>query len=61
MWVRPIQEFHFSPIAWYVEAELTALPDRIEVRVAASGEVMVNGWAATDQLDALPGDDFRRS
>ncbi|HMS75247.1 4Fe-4S single cluster domain-containing protein [Gordonia sp. (in: high G+C Gram-positive bacteria)] len=56
------QEFHFlTDRLRHVEAELTALPDRIEVRVAASGEVTVNGWAATDQLDALLADDFRRS
>lgn len=55
------QEFHFlTDRLRHVEAELLDLPDRIEVRVAASGEVIVNGWADLDQLDTLLADDFRR-
>ena len=55
------QEFRFlTDRLRHVEAELADLPDRIEVRVAASGEVTVNGWADLDQLDTLLADDFRR-
>ena len=55
------QEFHFlTDRLRHVEAGLADLPDRIEVRVTASGEVTVNGWADLDQLDTLLADDFRR-
>jgi anaerobic ribonucleoside-triphosphate reductase activating protein len=32
---------------------ITALPDRIEVRVGTDGTIAVNGWADTDALDAF--------
>lgn len=35
------------------EAALEASNDRIEVRVSAAGDVVINGWASVDQLDAL--------
>ncbi|SNR98810.1 anaerobic ribonucleoside-triphosphate reductase activating protein [Blastococcus mobilis] len=36
-------------------------PDRVEVRVAADGEIAVNGWANADALDALFADLGRRN
>ncbi|PYY32776.1 4Fe-4S single cluster domain-containing protein [Curtobacterium sp. MCBD17_030] len=48
------QRFHFLTQRYrHLEPQLTALPDRLEVRVSAAGEVAVNGWASVDQLDAL--------
>ena len=48
------QRFHFLTERYRdLEPQLTGLPDRLEVRVSAAGEVAVNGWASVDQLDAL--------
>ncbi|MFD6415280.1 4Fe-4S single cluster domain-containing protein [Streptomyces sp. NPDC060194] len=48
------QRFHFLTRRYaYLEAALTTLPDRVEVRVSPSGDVVVNGWAGEDQLDEL--------
>lgn len=52
------QEFHFLTDRYiHLRNELTALPDRIEVRIAPTGEVQINGWATVDQLDGLLGGD----
>lgn len=48
------QRFHFLTERYlHLESQLTALPDRLEVRVSVKGEVAVNGWASVDQLEAL--------
>ncbi|MDT0223758.1 4Fe-4S single cluster domain-containing protein [Gordonia sp. AC31] len=48
------QEFHFLTDRYrHMADELGVQPDRIEVRVAATGEVSINGWATTDQLELL--------
>ena len=48
------QEFHFLTDRYlYLQDELSELPDRVEIRVAPTGEVQLNGWATIDQLDAL--------
>lgn len=48
------QRFHFLTERYrQLEARLTGLPDRLQVRVSAAGQVAVNGWASVDQLDAL--------
>lgn len=56
-WVGSVnQRFHFLTHRYaHLESDLTALPDRIEVRVKSTGEVAVNGWASVDVLDALLG------
>lgn len=55
------QNFHFLTATYrHLEPGLTSLPDRIEVRVNASGEVSVNGWAPEDALERLVGG-LRRS
>jgi len=48
------QRFHFLSDRYrHLEQQLATLPDRIELRVAPTGEVTVNGWAPVDQLDDL--------
>lgn len=48
------QEFHFLTDRYrHLADELEVQPDRIEVRVAATGEVSINGWATADQLEML--------
>lgn len=48
------QRFHFLTDRYrHLEDRLADLPDRIEVRVAPTGETSVNGWASVDALDAL--------
>lgn len=37
----------------HLDGSLSALPDRIEVRVAPDGTATVNGWASVEALDAL--------
>lgn len=52
------QEFHFLTDRYrHLADELSVLPDRVEIRVALTGEVRLNGWATVDQLDALLGGD----
>lgn len=52
------QEFHFLTERYrHLQDELSVLPDRVEIRVAPTGEVQLNGWATVDQLDALFGGD----
>lgn len=51
------QRFHFLTDRYrHLGQNLTAVPDRIELRIAATGEVTVNGWATVDQLDDLLAD-----
>lgn len=48
------QRFHFLSARYRdLEDTLTAMSDRVEIRVAPSGAVEVNGWATVDQLDEL--------
>lgn len=48
------QRFHFLSDRYRdLESKLTAVSDRVEIRVAPSGAVEVNGWATVDQLDEL--------
>lgn len=48
------QRFHFLTNRYrHLERRISALPDRVEVRVAADGHVSLNGWATVDQLDSL--------
>lgn len=48
------QRFHFLSDRYrYIEASLTTLPDKVEIRVAPDGQMAVNGWAGVDQLDEL--------
>ena len=48
------QQFHFLTDRYlHLRDELATLPDRVEVRIAPTGEVRLNGWATVDQLDAL--------
>lgn len=48
------QRFHFlTPRYSHLRDQLAQLPDRVEVRVAANGEVSVNGWAGVAELDEL--------
>jgi anaerobic ribonucleoside-triphosphate reductase activating protein len=51
------QRFHFlTDRLKEFEPRLADLPDRLEVRIDATGRVTVNGWATTDQLDRLLAD-----
>lgn len=54
-WVGSTNQcFHFLTNRYRPLAPaLTAAPDRIEVRVGRTGEVLLNGWANVDQLNAL--------
>lgn len=48
------QRFHFLTARYrHLEDQLGAIPDRLEVRVARTGEISVNGWSSVDRLDAL--------
>jgi len=48
------QQFHFLTERYrHLQDRLTELPDRIEARIAANGEISLNGWATVDQLDRL--------
>lgn len=48
------QGFHFlTPRYRHLEDSLTALPDRVEIRIGADGRIGVNGWASEDSLDRL--------
>lgn len=51
------QRFRFLTDRYrHLEDDLTRYPDKIEVRVAPTGELSINGWATIDQLDALLAD-----
>ncbi|WP_261766179.1 4Fe-4S single cluster domain-containing protein [Kocuria flava] len=51
------QRFHFlTPRYAHLRNRLGACNDRLEVRVTAEGQVSVNGWAASDDLDTLLAD-----
>lgn len=48
------QGFHFLTDRYRgLEARLSMIRDRVEVRITPAGEVQVNGWATIDQLDEL--------
>lgn len=48
------QRFHFlAPRYNYLQGRLHSCDDRLEVRVTAQGQVSVNGWATSDDLDTL--------
>lgn len=48
------QGFHFMTDRYRsLEARLSMIRDRVEVRITPAGEVQVNGWATVDQLDEL--------
>ena len=48
------QGFHFLTDRYlHVQSELELLPDRVEIRVSARGEVRINGWANVAMLDDL--------
>ncbi|WIB11049.1 4Fe-4S single cluster domain-containing protein [Arthrobacter sp. zg-Y820] len=48
------QRFHFLTDRYSdLEQSLTALPDRLELRIGPTGSIAVNGWAPVDRLDAL--------
>jgi anaerobic ribonucleoside-triphosphate reductase activating protein len=48
------QRFHFLTDRYkHLETELADLVDRVEIRVAADGQVKVNGWATVAMLDDL--------
>lgn len=54
------QRFHFLTERYrHLEHRLESLPDRVELRIAPTGEVGVNGWATVDQLDELLADSTR--
>jgi anaerobic ribonucleoside-triphosphate reductase activating protein len=57
------QEFHYLTDRYrHLSDTIRSHPDRIEVRVRASGEVSINGWATTDRLETLLLEmDLRRS
>lgn len=51
------QRFHFLTSRYeHLTEKLTTLPDRVEIRIARSGDITVNGWATVDQLDTLLAD-----
>jgi anaerobic ribonucleoside-triphosphate reductase activating protein len=53
------QRFHFLTDRYqHLRDGLSALPDRLEVRIRADGTVSVNGWASVDDLDRLLSTDF---
>jgi anaerobic ribonucleoside-triphosphate reductase activating protein len=48
------QRYHFLTDRYrYLEKELLNIPNRIEVRLTQEGSVLVNGLAATEDLDSL--------
>lgn len=48
------QRFHFLTERYaHLEEQLSAVGDRVEVRVSANGEVSLGGWASVDLLDSL--------
>ncbi|WP_232319293.1 4Fe-4S single cluster domain-containing protein [Kocuria turfanensis] len=48
------QRFHFlTPRYAHLRDRLGTCNDRLEVRVTAEGQVSVNGWATSDDLDTL--------
>lgn len=48
------QRFHFLTNRYqHLEARLPALRDTVEIRLAPDGQVTLNGWAGTDQLEEL--------
>lgn len=48
------QRFHFLTNRYrYLEESLPSLRDTVEIRLAPDGQVTLNGWAGTDQLEEL--------
>ena len=48
------QEFHaLTDVYQELVNSLNNLPDRLEVRISANGEVSLNGWADTPELEIL--------
>lgn len=54
------QRYHFLTDRYrHLEGDLVNLPNRLEIRLGAGGEILVNGIARTDQLyDLLDPDDM---
>ena len=48
------QRFHFLTDRYsHMEQSLSAIPDRLELRISPTGSIAVNGWAPVEELDAL--------